>query len=71
MKNYYVLVVAGISAVAMTLAGCANQSTTSNAPTREPGQSTHTQEELQKTGRSQTGDALQEVDPSVQTSGRR
>lgn len=30
----------------------------------------HTQEELRKTGQSETGAALEKVDPSVQTSGR-
>lgn len=30
----------------------------------------HTQEELKKTGQSETGAALEKVDPSIQTSGR-
>jgi PBP1b-binding outer membrane lipoprotein LpoB len=65
------LVVACLSGLAITWAGCANQATTtaSNTAKREPLQWTHSQEELQKTGRTQTGDALQAVDPSVQTTG--
>ena len=70
MKNYYMFVVTGLSALAMALAGCASQSTTSNTPAREPLKSTHTQEELKKTGRQDTGDALQATDPSLQSTGR-
>jgi esterase/lipase superfamily enzyme len=70
MKNYYMFVVAGLSVLAMALAGCASQPTTSNTPAPDPQKSTHTQEELKKTGRQDTGDALQATDPSVQSTGR-
>lgn len=36
----------------------------------DPARSVHTQEELKKTGRSEVGPALEQVDPAVQTSRR-
>jgi hypothetical protein len=55
----------------LTIAGCASQSPNTAASAANPAQTTYTQEDLKKTGRQQTGDALQALDPSVQaTDGR-
>jgi len=68
MKIQYVLAVALGSFV---LAGCAKdkemmvQSSTDQTQKR-----VHTQEELRKTGESETGAALEKTDAAVQTSGR-
>ena len=52
------------------LSGCANQKETVVESTTDQTQKrVHTQEELQKTGQSETGPALEKVDPAVQTTG--
>lgn len=54
--------------------GCAEQSSSTSRTTaaaNEPGTKTRSQEELKKTGRSETGEALKQTDPSVQTTGNR
>jgi hypothetical protein len=58
----------------LMLAACATSSTTTTATTAEADQTkkrVHTREELRKTGESETGPALEKVDPSVRTSGSR
>lgn len=68
MKITYVLVVALCSVV---LSGCAkDKETMVQSSTDQTQKRVHTQEELRKTGETQTGPALEKVDPSVQTSGR-
>ena len=68
MKIQYILVVALGSFV---LSGCAKdkemmvQSSTDQTQKR-----VHTQEELKKTGETQTGPALEKTDAAVRTSGR-
>ena len=58
-----------IITLAAALSSCTTTSTTTTA--NQPShrdlseKRVHTQAELQKTGRSETGDALQEVDPAV------
>ena len=65
---YFALLAAG----SLTLAGCVTETTktrevqTDQTTTRE-----HTQSELRKTGESQTGPALEKVDPAVTMSGPR
>jgi hypothetical protein len=59
-----------VPTLAVALLGCANKKETmveSNDPTLK---TTHTQEELRKTGESQVAPALEKVDASVQTSHR-
>ena len=58
----------------LVLAGCATETTTTatTAPETDPTKKrVHTREELRKTGESETGPALEKVDPSVRTSGPR
>ena len=66
IQHFFLAAIAGF-----VLSGCASekeimtQSTTDQTETR-----VHTQEELRKTGETQTGPALEKVDPAVQTSHR-
>ena len=58
----------------LMLSACATSSTTTTATTTEPDPTkkrVHTQEDLKKTGQSETGAALEKVDPAVRTSGPR
>jgi hypothetical protein len=58
-----------LALASVVLSGCANESTTTLPPkTDQTEKRVHTQEELQKTGESETGPALEKVDPSVSTS---
>jgi outer membrane biogenesis lipoprotein LolB len=55
------------------LAGCATPTTTTTtaAETDQTKKRVHTREELRKTGESETGAALEKVDPSIRSSGSR
>ena len=58
----------------LALSGCATDTTTTTTTAAETDQTkkrTHTREELRKTGESETGPALEKVDPAVRTSGPR
>jgi uncharacterized protein (DUF2345 family) len=69
MKIPYISLLAVAS---VALAGCANQKETMTQSTTDQTQKrVHTQEELRKTGETQTGPALEKVDPAVQISGQR
>jgi hypothetical protein len=60
-----------IASACLVLSGCANQKETMTQSTTDRTQKTvHTQEELRKTGETQTGPALEKVDPAVQVSGQ-
>ena len=64
--QYFALVVMA----SFVFSSCAkNKETIVEAPD-PPAKRVHTQEELRKTGQSETGAALEKVDPAVQTSGR-
>lgn len=52
------------------LSGCAKDKETMVETTDQMQKRVHTQEELKKTGESDTGAALEKVDASVRTSGR-
>ena len=68
MKIQYFALVAVASFV---LPGCAkDKETMVQSPTDQTKKRVHTQEELLKTGQSETGAALEKVDPAVRTSGR-
>ena len=70
MKIPYISLVVIIASVA--LSGCANQKeTVIESSTDATEKRIHTQEELKKTGETQTGPALEKTDPAVQTSGPR
>lgn len=63
-----------LAAVGLALAGCASTETTTTTTTAETDttrKKVHTREELRKTGESETGVALEKVDPSIRTSGSR
>ena len=61
-----------IAFATLMLSGCATDTTTTTtAQTERTTKKVHTQEELRKTGESETGPALEKVDPSVRTSGSR
>ena len=68
MKTF--LWAAAIVAVSpLIVAGCANQQPSKPAVSdTNPASRTYTREELDKTGRHQTGPALEAADPSVQAS---
>jgi len=66
MKLRYLFLVAIASAL---IPGCAKEKEVMvQAP--DPAKRGHTQEELRKTGRTETGPALEQVDPAVQSSSR-
>jgi uncharacterized protein YceK len=53
----------------LVLSGCTTQTTTtSQTQTDQTQKRVRTQEELRKTGQSETGPALEKVDPAVSTS---
>jgi predicted small secreted protein len=66
-----IFVTAIVAASTFTFAGCANQSSNTAAAAGDPTKRTYTDEDLNKTGRQNTGEALRALDPSVQTSGGR
>ena len=65
MKIKYVALVAGAS---LALPGCASQKETMVETPDQTLKRSHTQDELKKTGETQTGPALEKVDPAVQSS---
>lgn len=67
MHTRYFTVCAAALAI-LALSGCATDTTTTTTTTAE--KRVHTQEELKKTGESETGPALEKVDPSVRTGPR-
>ena len=70
MKTIYLWAVVALGCVA--LAGCATDTTaTTQTQTDQTTTRVHTQEELRKTGETQTGPALEKADASVQTTGNR
>lgn len=67
MKIQYFFVAAFVSLV---LSGCAGNRETMVQTTDQTQTRVHTQQELQKTGESETGAALEKTDAAVKTSGR-
>jgi hypothetical protein len=72
MKAHHVVLCA-LALAGFFLSGCAatNETVTTTPSQTDPTKRVHTQEELRKTGQSETGPALETVDPAVQTSGPR
>ena len=64
-----------LAAANLMLSGCATETTTTTSSTASQDdltkKRTHTQEDLRKTGRSETGAALEASDASVRTTGGR
>lgn len=70
MKNDSFVAVLMIGSLAF--GGCASETTsTAQSQTDQSRARVHTQEELRKTGESQTGPAVEKTDASIQTSGNR
>lgn len=70
MKTRYFLIILTIGSLA--LGGCASQtSSTAQSQTDQTRARVHNQDELRKTGESQTGPALEKTDASIRTSGDR
>ncbi len=68
MKIQYLFAVALVSVV---LSGCAKDREAMVQTTDQTQKRVHTQDELRKTGQTETGAALEKVDPAVQISGQR
>jgi len=62
IQHVFFLTIAGLA-----LFGCARENETM-VQVPDPATRVHTQEQLKKTGRSEVGPALEQVDPAVQTS---
>ena len=67
MKIQYCVVIA---LIALVLPGCAKEKEAMVQTNDQTQKRVHTQEELKKTGRTETGAALEKTDAAVQTSGR-
>jgi PBP1b-binding outer membrane lipoprotein LpoB len=68
MKAYSFLAIVALSAFAC--GGCATETaTTTQTTTDQTTTRVHTQEELRKTGESQTGPALEKTDAAIRTEG--
>jgi ABC-type uncharacterized transport system auxiliary subunit len=68
------LCLALLAACAFALAGCVTETTKTRTVQNSPDPTTtrvHTQEELRKSGESQTGPALEKTDPAITASGPR
>jgi hypothetical protein len=67
MMEAYRGIVATITVFAFGCAGCANQSQTAanKASTKNPGEETYRQHDLERSGQAQTGPALKKIDPSI------
>jgi hypothetical protein len=70
--RYFVFCILALAS--FVLSGCATDTTTTTTTTAETDltkKRVHTQKDLKKTGESETGEALEKVDPAVRTSGSR
>jgi len=71
MKNQY-LFLCLVAVGSLVIAGCATETTTTTHTSTDPTTTrVHTQEELRKTGQSETGAALEKSDAAISTSGPR
>jgi len=71
MKAHFFILLAASS---LALSGCATEATTTTTAQNQTDATTtrvHTQEELRKTGESQTGPALEKTDAAITSSGNR
>ena len=59
-----------IAVASVLFSGCARDKEVMVQSTDQTQKRVHTQEELKKTGQTETGPALEQVDPAVQTSRR-
>jgi hypothetical protein len=70
LKNVRIQYFFLVALASLALSGCATPTETTTTTETDPTKRVHTQEELKKTGESDTGAALEKVDASVRTSGR-
>jgi hypothetical protein len=70
MKPYF-LAVALMGIAALTFAGCANETPDATASAGNPTDRTYTRDDINRSGRQTTGEAMQAMDPAVQVSGGR
>jgi type IV pilus biogenesis protein CpaD/CtpE len=69
-KQFLFLCLAAVAS--LSLAGCTTETTTTTQTTTDPTTTrVHTQEELRKSGQSETGAALEKSDAAIRTSGPR
>jgi len=66
-RRFLVFVAIGIAAI--VFAGCANNQQSANATTSSGSTRSYSSDDLQKTGKRTSGEALQAADPAVTTSG--
>ena len=72
MKTCSFLAILTSIGLGLGFAGCTtNSTTTTQTQTDQTTKRVHTQEELKKSGQSETGAALEKTDPAVRTSGPR
>ena len=70
MKIHY-LALGLLAAGSLLFSGCATDKTETTQTQTDPTKRVHTQEELKKSGQSETGPALEKTEPSMTTSGPR
>jgi len=56
-----------LAAAGFAFAGCTTETTTTASNVDQTQKRVHTQEELRKTGQTETGPALEQVDPEIST----
>jgi hypothetical protein len=71
MKTGYFLATVAIAISTLAIVGCANNQTTTTSTNANSPAKTYRGSDLEKTGRQQTGEALQAADPAVSTSSGR
>jgi ABC-type glycerol-3-phosphate transport system substrate-binding protein len=62
---------AAVALTSFACGGCATDTATTTQTTDRTTTRVHTQEELRKTGESQTGPALEKTDPAIRVEGNR
>jgi hypothetical protein len=68
MKRY-LLTAATVALSVFALPGCANQPA-ADTTDANPSKKTYTRDDLDRSGRAQTGQALQQIDPDIQSRSR-
>jgi hypothetical protein len=70
MKRYFLAALV-VALSVFSFGGCANQPATTTASNdANPSKTTYTREDLDKSGRAETGAALSQIDPDIQSRGR-
>jgi len=69
MKTYRCLLIAVMGGIAIGSTGCANNQQSAASANTNPTAKTYTSNDLQKTGKRTSGEALQASDPAVTATG--